>query len=75
MRCGVCLGHVPVSERTLKKEDLPTLGRPGTGVKRGRDGEGTEHTYDTDLQVVTWATEEGLFLCCCLFRGHFLFSV
>ena len=57
----------------MKKDDFPTFGRPvrmlGQCVKRS--DRKVEQTYDTDLEIVSRPSEEGLLLLGGgLFRGH-----
>lgn len=64
----------PVFESTLKKDDFPTLGRPGlvcmdfVVAVNGSN----ERTDDADLEVVAWTTEQNFFLLSGgLFWRHF----
>lgn len=55
---------VPVSDNALKKDDLPTLGRPGPPhrLTKGDSMSKNERTDDADFQVVARTSEEDLFL-------------
>lgn len=71
------IGRLPVSERTLKKDDFPTFGRPAREVGTGTARKGTKkQTDDADLEIVTWPPEEDfLFLSGSLLGRHSLLDV
>lgn len=65
---------IPVSDRTLKNDDLPTFGRPNQGgVSVEKMVEWQKQTYDADLKVIARTTQESLLLYDSFLWGHSLF--